>query len=573
MVMEPTAGGEEPGPDPSDRPEFWSLDENPAEDNLEVTYGTDMEAFINERRQVFEESAGVHENLNYGPLFETNPPYKFAEKTGETWTLVCVNNQNEIVESENNCQEEGLRQGYTVVIHYKLWTVTKRTTVDVEFDTRGGSGVENQTIPGGTAATDPGETNKGENYVFVGWSVGEQIVNEDTGEMAQGGSFYEFGEPVMDNITLVANWKKIYDVDFDLGDILPSSYVVEPQRVVAGDTPEAPVATNGAEIVGMTYNAYAVEGFYTDSGFNNEYTGGPIVANTTLHVKWVDTLEGKTQVTTVNLTTNSPVIGTIVEMQGDDWDTQTPQPDVSVPSGANYELWSEDGNYGYWVTNKSFNSSAFTGEMQANGTYYALIYLLPANENTVFGRDLTVTVNGTTVSANDINNIHNSLSILVTMTPVEVTYTILEGADQTHDIVADAETGLTVKASGDINDFTGIKVDNVAVDATNYTAVAGSTVVTLNPDYINSLEVGNHTLTIEYTNGSVSTGFTVANSEAGGDDGGENGGQQGGGQSDGNGTEDNPTTADSIIVWRLAFITSSILLAFATVKFKRQSQR
>ena len=113
----------------------------------------------------------------------------------------------------------------------------------------------------------------------------------------------------------------------------------------------------------------------------------------------------------------------------------------------------------------------------------------------------------------------------------------------------------------------------MAVDETNYSAVAGSTVVTLDPGYVNSLGVGNHTLTIEYTDGSVSTGFTVINSEAGGDDGGDDGGQQGGGQSDGTDGENNPTTADTIIVWRLAFVASSIFLALATVKFKRQTER
>lgn len=70
---------------------------------------------------------------------------------------------------------------------------------------------------------------------------------------------------------------------------------------------------------------------------------------------------------------------------------------------------------------------------------------------------------------------------------------------------------LTIRANGDFSKFTGIKVDGVLIDAKNYTAVSGSTVVTLNADYLKTLSVGNHSITFVYTDGECSTNFEVKN--------------------------------------------------------------
>lgn len=44
----------------------------------------------------------------------------------------------------------------------------------------------------------------------------------------------------------------------------------------------------------------------------------------------------------------------------------------------------------------------------------------------------------------------------------------------------------------------------------NYTVESGSTIVTLNVAYLETLTEGTHTLTLVYTDGEVSTEFTVA---------------------------------------------------------------
>ncbi len=68
---------------------------------------------------------------------------------------------------------------------------------------------------------------------------------------------------------------------------------------------------------------------------------------------------------------------------------------------------------------------------------------------------------------------------------------------------------LTFTANGAYSKFTGIKVDGVLVDAKYYTAKSGSTIISLNADYLNTLSAGAHTLTVLYTDGEAEAEFDV----------------------------------------------------------------
>lgn len=81
-----------------------------------------------------------------------------------------------------------------------------------------------------------------------------------------------------------------------------------------------------------------------------------------------------------------------------------------------------------------------------------------------------------------------------------------------------ADTGLVFTANGAYSKFTGIEVDGKAVDKDNYTAVSGSTVITLKPEYLETLSVGAHTLTVQYTDGEASCEFTIVKKPAEGTD-------------------------------------------------------
>ena len=86
-------------------------------------------------------------------------------------------------------------------------------------------------------------------------------------------------------------------------------------------------------------------------------------------------------------------------------------------------------------------------------------------------------------------------------------YKITEGANGTW--TQNSDGTLTIIANGDFAKFTGIKVDGKLIDKGNYTAVSGSTVVTLKAEYLKTLSAGTHEVTFVYTDGECSTNFEV----------------------------------------------------------------
>lgn len=76
-------------------------------------------------------------------------------------------------------------------------------------------------------------------------------------------------------------------------------------------------------------------------------------------------------------------------------------------------------------------------------------------------------------------------------------------------LLPNSDETLTFRANGDLSNFTGVKVDGTPIDGTNYTAVSGSTVITLKTDYLKTLPVGIHKLTVVYNDGECSTDFEV----------------------------------------------------------------
>lgn len=86
-------------------------------------------------------------------------------------------------------------------------------------------------------------------------------------------------------------------------------------------------------------------------------------------------------------------------------------------------------------------------------------------------------------------------------------YNFLEGADSSWKQNSDGT--LTFRVNGDFAKFTGVKVDGTLIDAKNYTAVSGSTVITLKTGYLGTLTSGKHTITVVYTDGECDAKFEV----------------------------------------------------------------
>ena len=86
-------------------------------------------------------------------------------------------------------------------------------------------------------------------------------------------------------------------------------------------------------------------------------------------------------------------------------------------------------------------------------------------------------------------------------------YSIIEGTNGSW--TQNSDKTLVFRANGDFSKFTGVKVDGTLIDAKNYTAVSGSTVITLKVNYLNTLSVGTYKLTVVYNDGECSTDFEV----------------------------------------------------------------
>ena len=87
-------------------------------------------------------------------------------------------------------------------------------------------------------------------------------------------------------------------------------------------------------------------------------------------------------------------------------------------------------------------------------------------------------------------------------------YRIIEGDGSTW--TKGSSEGLTFVANGAYGKFIGIGIDGAVINTKNYTVESGSTVITLKPDYLNTLTAEEHAITVLYTDGEAAGTFTIA---------------------------------------------------------------
>ena len=78
--------------------------------------------------------------------------------------------------------------------------------------------------------------------------------------------------------------------------------------------------------------------------------------------------------------------------------------------------------------------------------------------------------------------------------PARVNYEILDGANGSW--VLNSDGSLSIRGSGEFSKFVGVRVDGTLIDTTNYTAREGSTIITLEAAYLNTLSVGHTPLNL-----------------------------------------------------------------------------
>ena len=97
----------------------------------------------------------------------------------------------------------GKAENYAVkIVAGKLTVRSPETPYTVDFDSAGGSDVEDQFVKYGKTVTVPAQPTK-EGYDFAGWTLN--------------GEAYDFSTPVDEDITLVAQWEKLYTVTYKSG--------------------------------------------------------------------------------------------------------------------------------------------------------------------------------------------------------------------------------------------------------------------------------------------------------------------------------------------------------------------
>ena len=191
----------------------------------------------------------------------------------------------------------------------------------------------------------------------------------------------------------------------------------------------------------------------------------------------------------------------------------------TVPENDQYafrcEWWSLDENTGIVSTEPEWGGDIYTNKITAfetGKTYHYGVYVTAYTAD--ISPDAKLKINGREVEYTRIGDENDTQSFWVetdlSMTPTAAgasDYKIIEGANGAW--TQNGDGTLTFRANGDFSKFTGVKVDGTLIDAKNYTAVSGSTVITLKADYLKTLSVGTHKLTVVYTDGECSANFEV----------------------------------------------------------------
>ena len=134
---------------------------------------------------------------------------------------------------------------------------------NVKFDSRGGSGVETQTVEKGKKATKPADPTR-EGYTFVEWQLN--------------GNKYTFENAVMSDITLTAKWEKNGPQKFTVTFVAESA-TFSTVEVVEGNQVIAPIEVPERE-------GYVFDGWLLDGESYDFAT--PVTGALTLTAKWVN---------------------------------------------------------------------------------------------------------------------------------------------------------------------------------------------------------------------------------------------------------------------------------------------
>lgn len=163
----------------------------------------------------------------------------------------------------------------------------------------------------------------------------------------------------------------------------------------------------------------------------------------------------------------------------------------------------------YYTTDGS--EPTITGGVPAGTT---AVYTAPIAVTGTEGESITTTIKAIAVKSGMQDSSVGTFTYAIQIpVPTPVSYKILDGANS--DWKQNTEETITIRGNGNFSKFVGVKIDGNTIDAKNYTAKEGSTIITLTTDYLKTLSIGTHTFEIVWTDGSASTNFTVSKNDSG----------------------------------------------------------
>ncbi len=277
-----------------------------------------------------------------------------------------------------------------------------------------------------------------------------------------------------------------HTITFVTGD---ESIVMEPYEVEDGDT----INDKGIDFY-PAREGYAYPEWYTDSAFTNEFDfETKIYKDTTLYAKWLVSIER------INITADSLTVG------------------EPIPNAKSlFSSTTEHITIGNASWESSVEEEVKVGDIVDSQKEYSLYITAKADDG--------YTLDGAVVYANGKEvgewiawplsmggaEIGGSFFIPIEVNPsLEIingteTYTIDESTEAEFEINADYslfEQGGKVYVDGNTN----------PLDSSNYTSKAGSTIITLKKDYVDTLSEGKHTLKVVFNDDkAATTSFTVA---------------------------------------------------------------
>lgn len=231
----------------------------------------------------------------------------------------------------------------------------------------------------------------------------------------------------------------------------------------------------------------------------------------------------------------------IVQKQPESSEPETSEPETTEPSPVKLE-----------ASHVKLNKTEFVYNGEA---------VLPTVTVTVDGKTLTAKTDYTLTFAD--NDKPGSGSVTVTAVDgsgytgsVTVEFTIQDAPKPTYSITkGDAgkwyqksTKSLSFTANGDYSKFVGVSIDGKRISDSSYTAKKGSTIITLHTAYLNTLKLGEHTLTIHFDDGKAEGTFRVVSGL----------------------DSTNPSTGDSIRLWTAALFISLTALAGTGFLFCRK---